>query len=76
MAEEVEHDTQFPGALHGRQAAPDALAVGLGDQAWVADHQHAPVGFGADQAPGSLLDVDHGAGQLVFDEGIAAGRFP
>src|SRR5574343_995889 len=72
FGEEIEHDLQFAGALHRRQALPDLAAIGLGDQPRVADHQHALVVLVADQAAGALLDVDDGARQLVLDEGVAA----
>jgi hypothetical protein len=73
VAKKIEDDfRKFASSLHRRQALPDAAAVGLGYQSRVADHQHALIGFVADQAAGALLDVDHGARQLVFHEGVAA----
>ncbi len=47
---------------------PDLAAVGLLHQPGIADHQHATVGFRADQSPRALLERDHGVRQLMHGE--------
>ena len=48
----------FARTPHGRQALPDAPAIGLVGQAGIANHQHPAVGLRADQAPRALLQRD------------------
>ena len=52
LAEKLDDLGGIARALERRQALPDPLAIGLGNEAWIADHQHAAVAFIADQAAG------------------------
>ena len=59
-----------PGAVG--QRAQKRPAVGLGHDAGIEDHHDAPVGLGPDQPAEALLELDHGFGNLILDERIAA----
>jgi len=51
------------------------LAVALAGDAWVEEDQNAPVFKGADEAAKALLESEDGFGDLVVEEGTAAGLF-
>src|SRR5450830_1657718 len=62
--EEIFHGTNFPSALERRQALPDAPPITLGNQARIANHQHAAITLVADQSACPLLQIDDRRGQL------------
>ncbi len=49
---------QFTRSLKWWQALPDSLSVRFRNQAWVANHQHATIGFIANQSPSALLQIN------------------
>ena len=73
MAEEPLHVRERARARQRRQGVQEQPAVALAEQARIAQHQHAAIFDGADQAAGALLERDHRLRQLLVAERIAAG---
>src|SRR6266487_4334204 len=72
LAQEFENVGELPRSPHRWQRLQDPPAVRLVPETPVANHQHAPIRLGPDQAAGALLEADRGLRQLVVEEGIAA----
>src|SRR5689334_2179177 len=71
-AEELQDVVQLARATHGRKGAQYPPPVGFLRQPPIADHQHAAIGLGTDQPPGTLLEADDGFRQLVVEERVPA----
>jgi len=59
----------------GRQGVKEGAAVSFGDDAGIEDDDNTAVGLGTDESAEALLEFQNGLGELVIEEGIAAGRF-
>ena len=51
---------------------PDSASVGFVGEPRIADHQHAAIGLGTDQASGALFEADRRLRKLPVEERIAA----
>lgn len=60
------------GEAAGRKAPEKGLAVALGTEADIKDGNDPAVQGGADESPDTLLELENGAGHLVFEEGTPA----
>jgi len=70
--QEVDDFLLDPCAFHGRQALPDAAAIGSIDQARIANHLNTTVRLAADQTACALFQRNDGLRHLMFHEGVAA----
>src|SRR5215510_15187217 len=73
VREERLHLDELARPPHRRQAVEERSPVRSGDHAWIAEHQHAPVGLVTVQAPSALLERDRGLRQLEVEEVVVAG---
>src|SRR3546814_14587213 len=71
----IAYGRQLARSFERRQALPNAFAIRLGNQAWIANHQHAAIRLVPNQTPGALFQIDDRGWQLMMHETIQAFTF-